>query len=267
MEKKHKRYREKASSSSSNESPVSKIPKNMEKGITLEALEKMLDRKLEPIKEKLDLMDAIVRENIELKITQQKQAQKIEDLENEIDKLSMYNKRHNLIFRNVPVAPGDILEDKIREIINKTLKISEDPGIQRVYSIRKMENKANILAEFRNINVIFSILSKSNLLKEKGIIVTKDLPINIVRKESKLLAIRKKLKEKNFRKTVKVKSGCMIIEDLRLQWNNSCGLVCVNGEDGVEKLKAVYAIDVGEKVKSLLDETAGTSGLKNIRPQ
>lgn len=247
-----KRYRSEAFSDSSTESPTNKI-KKMET-ITLETLKAVLDEKLTPIHQKLDIVDALVKQNEELKSKIEKQDRKINDLECEIDKLQLILRKNNLIFRNVKVLERENAETKVTNIIKGVLKIQGDLNIVRAIPVARKSKNPGILVEFGTSHLVPQILKNSSLLQGTEISITRDLPRNHFIKENKLLAIRKEILKVNKKEKIKVRNGTMIFGDNKMTWCRNNGLICQDGANAVEKIKVIFKIDVSPLVAKLRQE-------------
>lgn len=246
-----KRERSEAFSSSSSESPVNKITKMS--GLTLETLAQVLDEKLKPIHTKLDVLDTLIKENAELKKRVALQGKKIDDLETEISKLHTIARRNNLIFRNIKLKDNDDPEISLGNIVNNVLKVQGDPAIVRAFAIAQKTKKPGIFAEFRSNNTVNEILKNSLLLRQTGIVVSRDLPKTVADQENKLLAIRKGIRATNSNVKIIVRNGKMTFNDVTMEWKND-GLAMNGGGNPLNKIKDTFNVDVSHIIDKLSKE-------------
>lgn len=248
-----KRNRKEASLSPSEQEVILQTKKRISENVTmdLEQISNLLDTKLQPIKDSLDVLNDLVRKNAILEGRLEQQNKTIADMQTEIDFLRSMATSKNLIFKNITCDKETNLDNWVKNMCKDVLNVSETVEVDNAQFIGRMQK--NILVEFRSRNVIRSVLANAKKLQGTGMRIEKDLPKTVRVKNNKLLAIRSKLKKINRNFIVYVRNGVMTFQNKKFVWENDGGLL-IDNQDGVLYLKEMYNLDISDIVEKFKKE-------------
>lgn len=254
----NKRFRsEVLSTSSSSESPekmssqeVGKLNINQWK----EMLKELLDERLQPLQNKLEIVEELMHENIQIKSELAEHKTRILQLETEVEFLQIQARSKNLIFYNMDLKTNDNVQVQIQEFCSSILKLRDHIEIENTRILGKgKKSKSNVLVEFKSPQLVANILRQSSIINNTGISIGRDLPQNVKTKQNKLLAVRKELRRQKPELKIKVLNGLMFINNKKFTWCNQFGLR-VDGEDGARFIKDNFFANVERKIQQLLQE-------------
>lgn len=245
-----KRNRKEASLSPSDQED-SRNSKKRPAEMDIEQISQLLDAKLQPIKDSLDIVGELVRKNAQLESRLELQEKKISELQKEIEYLSLAATSKNLIFRNIKLENNVNPAECIKSVCRNVLNVTDNIEVENAYHIGK--EKKNILVEFRSRSAIRSVLSNAKKLQGSGMRIDKDYPKSIRIKNNKLLAIRREIRKINRNHLVKVRNGVMIFQNKKFSWDTNKGLL-LDDRDGVTYIKEKYGVDVSDIAEKLKKE-------------
>lgn len=248
-----KRTRKEASLSPSEQEVNQKLKKRpAEIGtMDIEKISQLLDVKLQPIKDSLDIVSDLVRKNVQMESRLEEQDKKISELQKEIEFLRLAATSKNLIFKNITCEKDVNPAECIKNVCKNILNVPDNIEVENAYYIGKSQK--NILVEFRSRNSIRSVLSSTKKLQGSGIRIDKDYPKAIRIKNNKLLAIRRELRRINKNHTVTVRNGVMLFQNQKFEWDSNKGLL-LDDRDGVQYLKEKFNVDVSNIAEKLAKE-------------
>lgn len=252
-----KRNRKEAALSPPESNQQSKRPSIIEK-MDLEQISQLLDKKLQPIADKLELLGDVIHKNTQLEKRIGDQDKKIAAMQKEIEFLRMAAAGKNLIFKNVTWGNHEGTQDLgVKEFCKDVLKMTENIEIENAHFIDK--KKKVMCVEFRSNHMSRSVLKSAINLKGTNMRIEKDYPRSIRVKNSKLLAVRKEL-NKSFRNCkIRVVNGSMWFQNKKFTWDLEKGLL-VDERDGVKYLQEELGLEISSLVERLKTEDNGVRG-------
>lgn len=132
-----KRNRKEAALSPPESNQQSKRPSIIEK-MNLEQISQLLDKKLQPIADKLELLGDAIHKNTQLEKRIGDQDKKIAAMQKEIEFLRMAAAGKNLIFKNVTWGNHEGTQDLgVKEFCKDVLKMTENIEIENAHFIDK----------------------------------------------------------------------------------------------------------------------------------
>lgn len=217
----------------------------------LEQISKLLDKKLQPISDKLETLADIVHKNAQLEKRLNEQDKQIASMQKEIEFLRITAANKNLIFKNITWGEENKLDLSVKEFCKDTLKMTETIEIE---DARFLDNKKKVICvEFRSKNIVQSVLKNANKLKGTKMRIEKDYPMSVRSKNNKLLAVRKELNKNVNNCNIKVSNASMWLQNKKFTWDHEKGLL-VDGTDGVKYLHEKFGVDISNLVEKLKAE-------------
>lgn len=221
----------------------------------VECMGDLLDKKLahlatkvevEELKEKIDNLE---KENLTLKTS----LNKLEDLNKstmkQIQDLENRARKNNLIFTGISHRRSNC-EEVVKNFCKNVLQVEEEMLIYRANPLKKEDN-APIIVNLPRDSDISSILSKTKNLKGTKFGVQRDFSFEIRKIRNKLIKIKKEIINKKRNSKIFLTYDKLIIQDVKFTWDPKKKFVTEKMTDGVEEVKKLLRIDLGETVEFL----------------
>lgn len=169
-------------------------------------------------KHDMEKIDPIIRDVAEIKNDIRLFKEERSADQERIRVLERETKNRNIIFFNVPYTQD--ANRSIIEICKGALKIQEELGIEKSVTLKTNANnqKMTILVEFGSQRFADMVIRNSKLLKNTGIGVARDLCKEDREIRSKLLRIRKIVREKDTSQKVNVYGNVIVVNDIKLTY-------------------------------------------------
>lgn len=220
-------------------------------------LDKKLDEKLGNIFARLEILDALAKENAEIKQKLEAQVEVNRSLMRRMDFLEIQAKSCNLIFKGIHQKQGETPETAIKNICQNLLQVNVSGEITRVQILRKIKNDENnqvALVHFSSQSAVVKVLKNTRHLHGKQLVISRDMPLNVRQRADKLLLLRKILRSKLERtEKITIKYDSMYIANRRFNWCNTNGLT----DDGVNYIEKTFKVAIAEDIKKILSEEQG----------
>lgn len=235
----------------------------MDKKELAEVLSSILDEKLSDIREKVNLIKRVVKENLALKEMLESQIAINAELENRLDWLECKSRASNIIFKGVQIEQKQPPDDIIKKLCQKFPIKDIDQKIVYVRtisnSVSKASNKNIVLAKFDSENTVSEIFKTAKILANTGISIGRDMPFQVRLRSDKLLAIKRELRRKLYdvdKKDIRISVSYdnLYIGTHKLNWHKEKGLL-KGDKDGVEFIKSLHGVNISQVVTRLLGES------------
>jgi len=220
-------------------------------------MNEIFDVKLAPIATQASLdslnaeLVALKEENVELK----KELSSLKlDHECRLEEVEIQSRKNNLIFRGLQYHHSEAREEVVSKFCRETLSVDINPTFLHAFSLGKSDvpNKP-ILASFCLTKDKSNIMGSLKKLKDTGYTVHQDLPLEVRKKRTKLLLLRKEVTRLCPRVGVRVGPNTISVDGHKFSWNANTGLLS-NMEPGLEKLCKLIGADLSTFHHNLLKD-------------
>lgn len=212
-------------------------------------MSQLLDMKLESKASKSDLqrvesdVEILKTENIELKREIGEMAKEINGIKKTQAIWEDQRRKTNLMVRGMIVPVEKQVGKVFEEVCLHILRMEAPPKVEDAYKIGGQDNL--FLVRLASFDMVINVLKKSNLLKNTGIVIYKDLSIQTREIRKALVLSKKEILKSDPNIKIAIRDRSMLINNVSFAWSLEEGIT-TDREDNITTLEATLKRKISE---------------------